>query len=732
MIGTPARFTARALRAALTFTAVVGALYVVLAAGAGAYATIGPVPAAGSPGLPDGRVYEEVSPVDKNGNVVRAGRESIGLATEDGEAVLFDGTGAMGASSMGFTEVFVSRRSRSGWATSSTRPRQPGEINFTGTKPHALVPSSNFSSFLFVTFGSSVAAEPPGEGVGVNIYLSENPTVEPTWIAQPTIADPNPPLGDNPTTRDYRVVGGTPDFSTVYFTYSGTLIPQDASRVAGWGFYEWSGGKLSEAGVLPDGTLDPFGAVPAATAGEDEFERASGAPFNLPQTLDNQISTDGSRAFFVSPDPVTAAPTPPELYVREIAADGVKSTVLVSQSQLPGHEGEPAPDGPVPVENTATSEDDSITVDGASYVYASPDGSQAFFASTDRLTTAAPANGAVKEYDYDLDTGLLTYLPGVTGSIAVASPNGSDLIFENTATTPAELELWVSAPGGGQVTPIAQLPPPIGGAIDISGARSSADGAVFVFGSNSSLPGFNNGGGSEQVYRYSLGAGELTCVSCAPAGVLPVGGAEVSHNNGETEEPGTTLDTRVVSANGSQVFFDTSTPLVPQATDGMRNVYEWENGHVYLISSGKSSENSYVLDSGASGGDVFFTTSEGLAAGDTDGSRDVYDARVPRPGDRPPPSAVPCEGDVCQGPPSVPSPLGAPSSATFSGLGNLPPAPVVSPKATPKARPLTRAQKLAGALRACGEKPKRRRKACAEQARKRYGAIGVKSDRRSK
>jgi len=55
----------------------------------------------------------------------------------------------------------------------------------------------------------------------------------------------------------------------------------------------------------------------------------------------------------------------------------------------------------------------------------------------------------------------------------------------------------------------------------------------------------------------------------------------------------------------------------------------------------------------------------------------VYDARVPR--GTPPVAAVPCEGSVCEGPPNVPSPLTAPASATFSGLGN----PAAEPAATP-------------------------------------------------
>ena len=109
-----------------------------------------------------------------------------------------------------------------------------------------------------------------------------------------------------------------------------------------------------------------------------------------------------------------------------------------------------------------------------------------------------------------------------------------------------------------------------------------------------------------------------------------------------------------------------------------KDVYEWENGVVYLISSGKSPLDSFFLDNSENGDDVFFATAQGLVPGDTDGAYDVYDARVPQPGDNPPSVAVPCEGSICQGPPRVPSPLAAPASATFSGLGNPAPEPVVA------------------------------------------------------
>jgi hypothetical protein len=178
-------------------------------------------------------------------------------------------------------------------------------------------------------------------------------------------------------------------------------------------------------------------------------------------------------------------------------------------------------------------------------------------------------------------------------------------------------------------------------------------------------------------------------VSCPPAGVTPTSDAELSTlraNEGAPVFAGRRglVDERGISSDGGRIFFDTADPLVPQASDGLRNVYEWEDGTVYLLSSGKSLHDSFFLDNSESGSDVFFATTDGLVPGDTDGAYDVYDARIPHPGDNPPPAAVPCEGSVCQGPSRVPAPLGAPASATFSGLGNIAPEHAAKPAAKPK------------------------------------------------
>jgi hypothetical protein len=90
-----------------------------------------------------------------------------------------------------------------------------------------------------------------------------------------------------------------------------------------------------------------------------------------------------------------------------------------------------------------------------------------------------------------------------------------------------------------------------------------------------------------------------------------------------------------------------------------------------------------------------------------------------------------CEGEACQGASAGPPVLVAPGSATFNGAGNLTPEPVAVPV---KAKPLTRAQKLAKALQACKkDKSKKTRSSCEKQARKRYGAKAKKSQaKRSK
>jgi hypothetical protein len=677
---------------------------------------LGPSNLAGPTGLPDGRVYEQVSSAYKNGNFVEFLLGfGFGLAEGGGDAVVYPLSGAAGSAYSGTIADYVSKRTPGvGWTTTQTSPRQSSrEINLSFETPLALIPSADFTKFAFDSATSYVSGDPNGF---VNIYLSEDPSHEPVWLARPQISEAFPVPGTRYSGNN-RLTGASPDLSSVYFAYAGTLLPEDAARTSGGGLYEWSGGALHEAGTLPDGKLSPFGAVPASFGllGFGSVGRGSAWQANV---TDNWLSADGTHAYFLSPDPVASevtngeectspcTPEATELYLREVQPGGGHRVTLVSRSELPGHVGEPAPHGPASVKNTSTQL-------GGTFAYGSSDGSHVFFASVDRLTSAAPEGGALKEYVYDAAADTLTYLPGVQGSIVTASADGSELLFVDSASAPTELALWREGPAGGTVTPIAA------GVSTVRTARVSSDGSVFVFDTNAMVPGgFNNGGHDVQgnqpfeVYRYDVSQQQLACVSCPPKGVTPTGDAEMSYDseNNETPDeiyqhsvPRTTLDTRVISSDGSRIFFDTPNALVPQDTNGVRDVYEWENGKIYLISSGASAKPSFYLDNSASGGDVFFATDEGLVTGDTDEAYDAYDARIPRPGDNPQPSAVPCSGAVCQGPPSTPDLLGAPASATFAGAGNLAPPNEVKAKAKHKPKKAKKKRKRR-ALRKRGHK----------------------------
>ncbi len=118
--------------------------------------------------------------------------------------------------------------------------------------------------------------------------------------------------------------------------------------------------------------------------------------------------------------------------------------------------------------------------------------------------------------------------------------------------------------------------------------------------------------------------------------------------------------------------------------DLAQNVYEYHDGHVALISDGKDTsaifrvsgnrQMSSVLLAGASasGSDVFFTTVDPLVPQDTDTQVDIYDARIGG-GFPPPTAATPCGGETCKPPaPQPPAEPGA-GSSTFSGPGNRPP-----------------------------------------------------------
>jgi hypothetical protein len=684
-------------------------------------------------------------------------RQVLGIVAEDGNAIVYEMNGGIGEAPSGMYTEYVSKRTPGvGWSVESTTPRTYGDATPSVGAPTAIVPSSDFKRFLFTSNKTFISEEAENDHADranfseVNVFVSENIHSEPEWLGRPQFSEALPHQGDVPY-NSYAISGASPSLDTVYFAYGGTLIPEDAPRephvraayeaegitkikqegLGPWGIYEWHDGHLVSAGRLPDGSISPWGAVPAGIAPRPLDNR----DLEEPEELHNQVTPDGADVYFVSPDPCASEVSRPgpcgttlpvltkeasQMYLREPGPGGEKVSVLVSHSELPGHEGEPAPDGVV---NAETGIEREITD-----IFGAPDGSRAYFISKDRLTVDAPSNEEPKFYEYEVSTGTVRYV-SLSGWIVELSHDGSEALLW---TGPSRsLELWRDGSGGGTLTPIAELGPH-----RADEAHFSADGSVVTFRTGAPIAGgFNNGGDYLQVYRYDIAQGSIDCLSCPPKGVIPSGSIDMSYNVKQTVGgfahgfgglAATPFETTPLSADGDRVFFDTPDPLLPQDVNGQRDVYEWENGKLYLISAGKSTDESIYLGSDKLGENVFFATEEGMVPGDTDQAYDVYDARIPRPGDNPPPSAVPCKGSTCQGPPSEPQLLTAPASETFNGAGNgVAPAPVhVVPKS------LTRRQKLGRALKACKRvKSARKRARCQKRARKRYGAkaAGVNS-----
>jgi hypothetical protein len=616
--------------------------------------------------LPDGRAYEQVSPVVKNGFDAGApnGFWKYAFATADGDGVFYSSRGPLGDTTRGLQEYTVGRRGSDGWSARSALPPTPlPRLSGFGHNPVHVVPSADLAKVLFAasaTYGdgnpTSPASDPP-ETMSGAMYLSDvDGNVN--WLTRPQIPNPVPAPGAIDPAR-FQAVGAAPDLSTLYFWGQPTLLPSDAARApnlaSAWGLYEYSAGTLKSAGTLPDGSEDPGGAAPASSG-----FTARGTNNQVgPERVGNQVSRDGTTLFFVSPDPGALPFAGPEtqLYVRRAG-----HSTLVSHAQ----DGTtPAPHGVVAVNTFNGSGTDPSA--GHQFAFSAPDGTASIFQSTDALTAGAPSGSSVKSYRYDVATNTVSYLPGVDGSTVLAvSEDAQRFLFGGYS----RIAVW----DHGTVRPIAAV-----GSGVLAPARATASGSAFVFTSSAPIPGFNNAG--VQVYRYDVAQDKTTCLSCAPPGALSSDATFINQSSASGTDTGEVIAPRGMSDDGQRVFFQTATALVPQDSNGSQiDVYEWTPSGVSLISSGRSHDASFVLDNSASGDDVFFATTEGLDPRDTDGSYDVYDARVGG-GFKLAGQAAPCEGDGCQGDVSGAPPLPGSGSAGVSVSGNQQPAGGPAPAA---------------------------------------------------
>jgi hypothetical protein len=634
--------------------------------------------------LPDCRAFEQVSPINKNGAAVKsvfAQRPAVGWSSADGSTILFNADAAILPNQVrGLPVPTVARRTPNGWDGVPVVDGPRGVINPGPSGMTFQIPSLDRTRLLFVsgsTFTSDNPESPEPTSGGVNLTRG---TVA-DWVSKPTWPGASPEPGHIIQTS-LAAVGASDDLSSVFFTSQGTLTPEDGLSGRGTGdataaLYRFTDGRLWSAGVLPDGTTDPDGSDMAGLAlGTGETNSAINQSLGDMYGISHPVARDGSSWLFVSPRPDSGSVRAPQLYLGR--ADG--PSILLSQ---------PSGSTTGPVAGSAgvlRVSDRGASAAGPStpgvYAARSRDGRFVLFSTSDQLTGDAPAAAATrKTYRYDLSTGSLTYLPALTvdngadpaherGTVLNISDDGSRVLYYTRDTN--ALMLWRD-----NGLPITLGTPTDAGSVSapvsLGSSRFSVDGRTLTFMSRTvigSTP--NHPPGTTQIYRYTESDGQLVCISCTPVGADPAGDSSFSLRGSFNNYPGQDSfsiapveDNRGVSDDGRRVVFTTTTAFSSDDHNTVADVYEWrvDQPQPQLLSSGAATSlGDLLVDTSASGDDVFFVSNVGLSAADRDGIYDLYDARV---GGGFAPAVVDpgCVGDACQPPVSAPpSPLGAASA----------------------------------------------------------------------
>lgn len=652
--------------------------------------------------LPDGRVYELVSPAQKSGGIggvfplagliysrAQLGRPMQSAANGAGIAYLGED---FYQPRLGSLNEYLSQQGPEGWTTQNLTP---ATLSTSEVAQEANL-HAGFSPDLSIGVLSSPDRLAENAPVGyANLYLTSGGVrLQSLLTAKPPHRAPGKfgyafvrELSQEPAVEHHLLFAGgnagtvsVAPFSHVLLEANDALTPDaiDGGEFAN-NLYDWKEGQLHLVNVLPDGTP-----APKASFGVDNEDRYGLVPV---PNLERVISADGSRIFWTDENNHN-------LYVRE---NGERTVQVDADPSVGG---------------------------GGRFQTASTDGSRVFFTKMGRL------------FEYDTADRVTHELAG-SGVLGVldASGDGSCIYFVSTSVLASGAEagrpnLYVSREG--VLATIATLSPEddkmnalelYGGSNTPEGdwyrtfagrtAEVSPSGRYLAFLSRRSLTGYDNldeGTPLYEIYVYDATTETLACASCNTDGSPP------THNSMLPISANGIYQQRYIE-NAGRLFFSTSEPVLPEDVNERSDVYEYANGHVALISSGSTSNDAVFADASESGGDLFFTTRKQLVPGDTDQVVDMYDARIDgTPEALPPPG---CTGEVCREALISPPAVSAPVSSVFVGAGNA--APPSPPQPSSEPRRLTRAQLLSRALKACRVKRDRHRRGlCESRAKRRY------------
>ncbi len=747
--------------------------------------------------LADSRSWELVSPAEKHGTLIEpleSTQDQI-QAASDGGAITYPTIGpTAGEAPHGHITwaQMLSRRGSADWSTQDlTLPVTDPEGHESASELTKPTPEYR----LFSPDLSLAAVEPQPFGTAIlsprattrTLYLRDQesgnflPLVTPENVSPAGTTIEIASFAESKSPAKFwqlHFLAATPDLGSVLFKTPLALVPPAIDEETPsnsphgepqWNLYEWGDGKLELVNILPDGQAT-HGAPPPFVSLADEMEGESDAVGGAQRV----VSANGQRVAWTWGDPYARSPNYMGLYVRDMVA---KETVKIGGShavfQTMNTEGSRifyTENGDLYEYDWATRTANDLTSSHGggessadvlqSVSDVSEDGSYVYFVANGVLAEGATRGACELSHAYS----------GATCNLYVLHDDGGE---------------W-EAPKLVAVLSSADEPDWFGDRLDFAPglemvtSRVSPDGRYLAFMSNRSLTGYDNrdaasGQPDEEVYLYDATTGRLVCASCNPTGARPRGVLDGGHEllvdrigawgrtvpggiprwlagsipGWDGSITGSTYQPRYLSDAG-RLFFDSPDTLVPQDTNGLEDVYEYElpgtgsctsasvtfnarsGGCVSLISSGTSNGESDFLDASESGDDVFFLTTAQLSSLDRDGSLDVYDAHVCTAATPCPPAPVssqPCEsGDSCKAAPRPQPPIfGLPPSATFEGSGN----PVTAaPSPSVAVKPLTRAQKLARSLAVCRRKRERRKEHACERAARKHDSA-VKSGRRS-
>jgi hypothetical protein len=675
----------------------------------------------GSPGfraiLPDCRAYELVTPPYTGGAALLWSEREQPPVSSNGQHLLGQGLAGFGGvgndenNGSQFGAIYEFSRTAAGW---TDEPLNPPASTF--ARQRFVAASADLQRTLWRVDTQSGPEEEVAEPEAFSFVEREAPQI-PDGGA-PGFSNVNAP-------PESQFVGASEDLSTILFESADQLYETHLGE----------SGAPHLLGVLEHGELASKCATTLGTSGRVGPALTGASAYNA-------ISSDGSTVFFTA-TACSGHPAANDLYVQHGYSRPVNLSEPSAEVCAACNTGEPQE---------------------AIFEGASSDGSKAFFLSAQALLPGAEGQ-SLYEYDAELPAGqrLILVAPEAPGVVRI-SDDGSHAYFVSTdalATTPEVRGGCVTQPcrpvGGrdnlyslatlsGRVAFVATLAP--ADARDWMQedrgrpAETTADGQFLVFPSAAQLtPDDTSGEAAPQIFEYDSQTEALTRASIGHEGYSEDGNTSLEADAPKLAEtpqfeaalrPTDRWSHLSLSASGD-VFFTSVDPLVSGAVAGRENVYEYDypENDVYLISAGNEASPlapgtmPRYLGTDESGEDVFVLTADSLVPQDIDTQASWYDARISGgfPG---PMETVGCQFGICEGSrPNAPEPPSVGGSETASPEESQAPPPAsTNGVAKPKPKALSRAEKLAQALRTCKKKPKKRRRGCDARAKKTYGTKG--------